>query len=210
MTSVFRVRAVWSGFSGAPGYTNFHFVDLGTDAARNAAGAAVKAFFTSLTAHLMTGWSVAVVPEVTEYNVESGALVSATAMTTVPTAQGGAAPVVAFVGGSGYSIQWNTNLIDHGRRLRGRTYIVPATACFESDGTLTAAAITAAQAAADSLIGAVGADFAIWKRIWTKPTLDMTGAEIKAFKQVQVGGALAPVTGRVVKDSAAQLRTRRT
>jgi len=71
-------------------------------------------------------------------------------------------------------------------------------------------AINLAGTAAAALIGAVGAEFSIWKRIFTKPTLDMTGAEIKAFKQVQVGGALAPVTGYNVKDSAAQLRTRRT
>jgi len=210
MTSVYRVRAVWSGFAGAPGYTNFHFADIGTDAGRNAAGAAVKAWFESQKSCLLAAWAVTVQSEVTEYDMATGVLLGAAAMTTVPTATTGTAPTAAYVGGSGYSIQWNTNLIDHGRRLRGRTFMVPAVGCFENDGTLTAGHIANVYSGATALVGAVGADFSIWKRIWTKPTKDMTLEQAKAFKQVQIGGALAPATGYFVKDMASQLRTRRT
>jgi len=201
---------VWAGFNGAPGYSNFHFADIGTDAGRNAAGAAVHSFFQTLMPHLRISWTVSVLGEVTEYDMATGDLLGAAAMTTVPAFVTGSDTSNSWAGGSGYSVQWNTGLIHTGRRLRGRTYIVPAANVFEADGTMSLTAINLAGTAAAALIGAVGAEFSIWKRIFTKPTLDMTGAEIKAFKQVQVGGALAPVTGYNVKDSAAQLRTRRT
>jgi len=201
---------VWSGFTGSPGYTNFHFQDIGTDTGRNAAGAAVRAFFDSMKQYLLPAWTISVQSEVTEYDMALGDLLGAATMTTVPPAVVGTATPGNWAGGSGFSIQWNTGLIHTGRRLRGRTYIVPAFGCFEADGTLVAAAITAAGSGATALIGAVGAEFAVWKRIWTKPTKDMTLEQAKAFKQEQIGGALAPVTGYFVKDSAAQLRTRRT
>lgn len=210
MTSVYRVRAVWAGFTGAPGYTNFHFTDAGTDAQRNAAGTAVHNWFAGINTFLKQTWSIQVQSEVAEYNVESGELVGAAAMTTVPATVYGMDSTSSWAGGTGFSVQWTTGMIADGRRIHGRTFVVPALGCFEADGTLTGACITAVGSANQALINASGAEFAIWKRVWTKPTLEMTGAQIKAFKQEQIDGKLAIVTGAFVKDTASQLRTRRT
>lgn len=201
MATVYRVRAVWSGFAGAPGYTNFHFQDLTTDTAKNAAGAAVKAFFTSLNTMFSTGWSIAVQSEVTEWDMATGQLTGATNMTTPPTPQAGTVTPVAFAGGSGLCVTWKTGLIYNGRRVIGRTFVVPAMGIYETDGTLTAGAMTTAGTAASGLIAAAGAEMVIWAKTYTKPT--------DGTKPVQIGGNMAPAQSYVVKDMAAQLRSRR-
>lgn len=209
MVSVFKVRATWSGFTGAPGYSNFHYSDLTTDTLRNSAGANVRAFFSALASYFMSTWTIQVGGEVTEYDMTTGDLIGSYTMSTIPTALPGTAAPGAFANGAGFSVQWNTNLIHTGRRLRGRTYIVPAMGCFDTDGTLSSGVSAAVQAAANVLITPSSPEFVVWKRIWTKPTQDMTLAEAKAFKQEQIGGATAPVTSHTLRDMASQLRTRK-
>lgn len=201
MPTAYRVRAVWSGFAGAPGYSNFHFLDLTTDANRNAAGAAVKAFFTAQANSLLTAWTISVQSEVTEWDVATGQLTGAVNMTSPPTPTVGTAAVGPFAGGSGYVITWKTSLIYNGRRVTGRTFIVPAFGVFENDGTLSTTAITNANTAAAGLIGAANADLGVWARTFTKPT--------DGTKPVQIGGTIASANSYLVKDMASQLRSRR-
>jgi len=192
---------VWSGFAGAPGYSNFSFMDLTTDSARNAAGAAIKAFFDGTASARATTWSVAVQSEITEWDSATGVLTGAANMTSPPAPTAGTATLAPFAGGSGYCVTWKTGLIFNGRRVIGRTFMVPGLSTYDNDGTLSTATISAAQAAATALIAAAGADLAIWAKLFTKPT--------DGTKPVQIGGALAPVTSHAVKDMASQLRSRR-
>lgn len=67
--------------------------------------------------------------------------------------------------GVGACVTWNTGLIVNGRRLRGRTFLVPlATSAYDADGTLTASALTALQSFATALLmtGPMG--------VWHRPT----------------------------------------
>lgn len=201
MASVYRVTAIWSGFTGAPGYSKFSFSDLTTDAARNAAGAAIKAYFDGCKAYQQSGWSIGVQPLVQEYNVESGDLVGEATMTTVPSATVGTPASGPFAGGSGFCVTWKTSTIYGGRRTQGRTFHVPAVSCFDTDGTLSSSALIAIRAAADGLVAAPGIDFCIWARSWY---INAEG------KKQAIGGDLGPVTSAVVKDASSQLRTRRT
>ena len=201
MATVYRVRALWSGFPGAPGYTNFSYADLTTDALRNAAGASVRTFFTGISAYLNNAWSIQVQPEVTEYDMVSGQLTGATLMTSVPSVQIGTGGTAVYAGGSGMCVTWKTGVIYNGRRVIGRTFIVPAVSCYETDGTLLAAAQTALTSAATGLISNVGTELCVWAKTFTKPTDDT--------KPVQIGGLLPPVVATSVKDMASQLRSRR-
>lgn len=201
MPSVYRVRSLWSGFQGSPGYTNLHFLDLTTDAARNAAGAATKAFFTAIANNLITTWSVSVQSEVTEWDQATGQLLGAVNMTTPPTPQAGTAAAGPFAGGSGACVTWKTGSIYNGRRVIGRTFLVPLFNCFDSDGTLNSTAITAITTAATGLIGASGAELAVWAKTFVQ--------QGDPPKPVQIGGQAFPVTSHVVKDMASQLRSRR-
>lgn len=198
MVSVYRVTAVWSGFTGAPGYTKFSFADLTDATSRNAAGAKVKQLFVDLAAYRANTWSVLVQPSVDEYDMATGALIGSQLMTVIPTASLGTGGSVAFAGGSGFCITWNTGLILDRRRLRGRTFFIPAESCFETDGTLAAAAITTISTAANTFLAFTAPRPNIWSRQYNT-----------AKPPVQVGGALAPIDTYTLRDTASQLRSRR-
>lgn len=201
MPTVYRVTAIWAGFQGAPGYSKFSFSDLTTEAARNAAGAAVKAYFQALTPYMLNTWTVAIQALVEDFDVATGDLTGENQMTTVPSAAAGSSAATNWVQGSGFFVGWRTSTIYLGRRVQGRTFHVPAVACFDTDGTLSAGSLTAIRAAADGLVAAVGAELCVWAKQWTKP--------VPPAKPVQIGGVLAPVTSSLVKDQASQLRSRR-
>lgn len=200
MAQIYRVTATWSGFQGAPGYSKFCFSDLTTDAARNAAGAAVKAYFTAYAPYMLTSWSVLVSPTVQEYNVGTGTLDAEATMTTPPTSQVGSAALAAFAGGSGLCCTWRTGTIYAGRRVIGRTFMVPGVGVFENDGTIQTVARGAVEAAGNALVAAASCELAIWAKSWS---VGVDG------KPVQTGGQVAPVTSATVKDMASQLRSRR-
>lgn len=198
MPTAYRVAAVWGGFQGAPGYSKFTFMDLVDDTSRNAAGAAVRAFFFAVKQYMDTTWTISVQPNIQGFDMASGTLTSETSMTTTPAVVSGAGPATTWAGGSGYVISWRTGGIFNGRRLQGRTFMVPALAVFETNGTLTSTVIADATAAGNALIAASGAQFAIWGKQYS--TVD---------PKLQIGGALFPVESCTVKDMAAQLRSRR-
>lgn len=202
MPTAYRCTAIWQGFQGAPGYTKLTFVDLATDTQRNAAGAAIRAYFDALKAYMSNNWNVTVSPTVQEFNAVTGELEAETTMSSIPAVVNGTSSANPWAAGSGYFVGWRTTVIFHGRRVQGRTFMVPAVGIFDTDGTLLPAGLTAVQNAAQALIDASGADLAIWAKRWSAAT--------PPAKPVQVDGVVAPVTSRVVKDMASQLRSRRT
>ena len=198
MASVYRITAIWSGFAGAPGYTKFSFSDLTDNNTRNAAGAKVKALFEDLKAYRTASMSVLVQSNVDEFDMATGALLGSASMTTPPTASTGSATPAPYAGGSGFCITWNTSLILNRRRVRGRTFFVPSVGVYENDGTVSAAAVTAIQTAANTFLALTAPRPNIWSRQWSSGT-----------PAVQIGGALAPVDSFTFRDMASQLRSRR-
>lgn len=198
MPSIYRLTAIWSGFQGAPGYTRMTFQGLVDDTKRNAAGLAMRTFFYNLTQFGPTGSSVSVQTNVQEFDVGTGVLLNEVAMTSPPAPVANGAGVNPYAAGSGYSIGWKTTSIFNGRRIAGRTYMVPALGCFENDGSLSTAAISQIGTAANALI-ADTADFSVWAKQMTT-----------AVPPVQIGGQASSVTSYVLKDQASQLRSRRT
>jgi hypothetical protein len=199
MANVSSVTATWQGFSGAPGYSRFHFSELTTPAQAQTAVNAVRSFFGSLGSHLMTTWSVQVSSVVQNTDVASGDLVAEITAPTPPTPVAGTiANTNVYTGGSGYVIDWITGQFWNGRKVRGRTFIVPAVGVYSPDGTISTAAQTTAQNAATALIGTAGITLAIYARKFddSKPPK-------------QQAGAVFAVNGVLVPDRAAQLRTRR-
>lgn len=199
MVSVYRVTAIWSGFTGAPGYSKFSFADLTDAASRNAAGAKVRQLFEDLKSFRFTTWGVLVQPQIDEFDMATGALIGSQVMTTPPTISNGSVAASAYAGGSGFCITWNTSLIYARRRVRGRTFFVPAVpALYDTDGTLTAANITTIGAAANTFLALSAPRPNVWSRQFNT-----------ADPPVQVGGSLAPIDTYTLRDSASQLRSRR-
>lgn len=99
------------------------------------------------------------------------------------------APAAAGVGAC---VTWLTGAVVNGRRLRGRTFIVPVSAGhYESNGTLAAGCLTLLNAWATAMVGVGGLV------IWHRPSPG--GSD----------GSSAPVTGYSIRDHVAVLRSRR-
>jgi len=199
MAEVSRVTAVWSGFTGAPGYTKFSFMPLADDTARNAAGAAIRTFFEALKAYIPNGSSISVQAQIDNLDVVTGQLLGSTAMTTTPASTTSSAASMAYAAGSGFVVTWLGAGVFAGRRIKGRNFIVPAVGCFDTDGTITPTVINAAQVAGAALIATAGADLAIWNRQYNDAT-----------PPVAIAGNLSSATSCTVRDTASQLRSRRT
>lgn len=71
--------------------------------------------------------------------------------------------VQKYAAGVGVRIQWNTNGIRNGRRVRGGTFICPLTeSSLQTDGTLDGSVLAALQTAADNL--AAAGHLLVWSR----------------------------------------------
>lgn len=192
-----RVTARWTGFLGAPGYSNFYFGtafldggllgDVAADAADN-----VSQAVNQLDGILPDGVNIDVESEVAIIDSDSGEVQGFEEVGEVPGASGRGDP--AFAGPVGAVVNWRTNDVRFGRRIRGRTFIVPLhIEAYEGDGTLT----TVTRSALDNFAGAIrqsaiGAEFGVWSR-------PRDGS----------GGVFATAVGHRVPDLAAVLRSRR-
>lgn len=191
--AIARITAVWSGFTGAPGYTNFFFDAFGSGDLVDAETARVRAFFNALTLNLPADVDINVQGEAAILDEVTGELIGYANATTQPAVVAGVA-TGGYSAPSGATIGWQTEAVAKGRRLRGRTFIVPlSNGSYEANGTLTPGTIQALNAAANALIGdGSGPQLVIWSR-------PVAGA----------GGSIGAVTGHRVPDLAAVLRSRR-
>lgn len=199
MPNVSTVTAQWQGFTGAPGYSRFNFLELDTPTKVQTAVNAVRTFFDGVKSALVTTWSVTVSPVVQHRDLATGVLTGEATAATAPTVVNGTQLTsTTYAGGAGYVVDWITGAFWQGRKVRGRTFIVPAVGVFSADGTISAGTITAAQNAGNALIATSGVTFAVWAK-------KFDGAK----PPTQIAGGLFPVQGTLVPDRSAQLRTRR-
>ena len=191
--AITRVTAEWRGFTGAPGYSTFHFHESASGAVVDDARGRVHSFFSELEGVLPSSVEVEVREEVEEFDESSGLLVGYERGTEdLPTITG--SNQGAYAGPAGAVIHWNTNTVVNGRRLRGRTFIVPmVSAGYESDGTLRSLELERLNDAAEYLSGgAFESTFCVWSR-----------------PQGGGSGAVGPVVSHRVPDMVAVLRSRR-
>src|SRR3954469_19909462 len=198
MASVYRVTAIWTGFTGAPGYTKFSFSDLTDNSSRNAAGLKVRTLFQDLAGFFPNATSIAVQPAVDEFDMATGALLGSQLMTTFPSAVTSVVTAGPYAGGSGFCITWNTGLVLSRRRVRGRTFFVPAIGAYDNIGTLSSSCITAIGTATTNFLAWTAPRPTVWSRQYNH-----------ASPPVQVGGALAPIDTYTAREIASKLRSRR-
>jgi hypothetical protein len=210
MANVSTVTVITQGFTGAPGYSKFRFDELSSGAMLNAAGAAVRAFMNAVAAFWPSGANIitAQISPIVQHNeIGTGDLTGESTMSTPPTQVNGlGASGGAYAGGTGAVIHWTTGAVSAGRKVRGRTFLVPLlTSVYSSDGTIISSLQTSVTAAGNALIADTSTTFGIYSRFWDKkpgtPPLDVPPH--------QVGGAFTSANGCVVPDRSAQLRTRR-
>lgn len=196
MAVILRVQARWGGFTGSPGYSVFHFRDFagGDPVTQDATDAAarVRTFFDAIKAYLPFGVTVQVesdVPVLEETNGELQTVLTAASQTVVT---GNASSVAPFASPVGGVITWRTNGVREGRRVRGRTFLVPlSSAAFQADGSLLSAALTTFQTAAGALSTGTGTpDLGVWARPTTKVAADGIWYAVSSYSIPDMGAVL--------------------
>lgn len=191
--AIFRVTAEWSGFNGAPGYSVFHFsASEPTVPNAQAAAEAVQAFMLEARSLMPNVVSIRVSSTVDILDETNGVLQASLSITALPTLTGMVAG--AYSAPSGAVVHWLTMDTRNGRRVRGRTFLVPlASASYDGQGTLVPTTLDRLNTAATALRTATPV-----LEIWGRPSAP--GA---------TDGGAYQVTGSSVPDMAAILRSRR-
>lgn len=198
--SLLRTKVRWTIPGAGTALTILHWappeVGAGTQLTADDAAAKTHAFLTPLLPILPNVVSVEALAEVEEINESTGDLIGFWTTPSNATRFGTAAAGVGWSAPSGAVISWQTGGVRNGRRIRGRTFVVPlSTSVYDASGTLTAIALTALNNAANALTG--GSDLTDF-RVWGRPTV-----------AAPASGQSAVVLGHRVPDMAAILRSRR-
>jgi hypothetical protein len=155
---MYRYRVDWSVPGGGGGASLFYLdsVAASSQADRNNAVAAIRAFFDSMRTRAPSGVSWAFPGELATCNDSTGTVVgysSVTAPSGVSAAGSG-----SYAAGVGCRIDWLTDGVLAGRRVKGRTFFVPMTASnFDSAGTIDGAALSSMQGYVNTLVSALQA-----------------------------------------------------
>jgi hypothetical protein len=195
-----RVKSKWTGFNGAPGYTNFYFRDFSagnepTQAQADGAVARTSTFWANVKSRFPTNVTVQVQGDVEVVEETTGEMKSVFSVTP-PVAHVGSATSSIYSGPVGAVINWRTDGVRNGRRVRGRTFLVPiANENFAVDGTLDNTKQASILSAAVALADSTGTpDLGVWARPTSPGATD---------------GAWWLVKAATVPDMAAVLRSRR-
>jgi len=191
---IHRIKARWTGFNGAPGYSVFHgdAATEGVAATAQDQADAVRLFFDGIVSRLPSIVRINVESQVEVLDETTGQIIDIVAITQPPTSAGAVAG--SYSAPSGAVINWNTNGVRNGRRVRGKTFLVPlAGTAYDGDGTLISSVHSQIQAAATTL-----AESFSGLVTFARPTAP--GA---------ADGAIYPIVSATVPDKAAILRSRR-
>lgn len=168
MTEMLRVTVNWTGFNGAPGYTNLHFRDFTEgpvdQAMADGSVAKVDSWIANWQSSLPSTVKFQVNPQVQRIEDTTGDLVGF--FNTTPAAQRTGTGTGSYSAASGMCFNWYTNGVRNGRRIRGRTFVVPVAGnALGPDGTLDDTKVTGLRTATASLLSATGSgDFGVWSR----------------------------------------------
>lgn len=200
MPDIARVKLKWSGFVGGPGLSVFHFMtDAGTPPDNTdclAVATRVRAFADAIKGMIPATVSLTVDPAVEIITSPGGTLTTIENVTPPAVVNSTASGTIVYSAASGAVISWRTAGIRNGRRVRGRTFLVPLHGnAYQNDGSLDAGYIGTLNTAATALrdIGS-NIDLCVYGRESAPGALD---------------GVVHRVTSHNVPDMAAILKSRR-
>lgn len=185
MASLYRLTVRMDGWPGAPGFMTFYCKSP------TPFRSAVVAFVDDVRISMPSVITFTVPNQLDVLEDSTGELTGIETEGTEYVVNGGAGG--DFSAPSGACVTWITNAFVAGRRVRGRTFLVPIVSeCYDVDGSIDAPNLARFRDAALDLFTAC--DLAIWHR----PT-SPGGSD----------GSAHEVTGSAVRDRAAVLRSRR-
>ena len=153
--SIYRVRAVTSGWVGAPGLTTFYFQTIADPQFSSLAGAQalaarVRLYFEGAKGLVPGSWVAQVNGTVDMLNESNGELTQSWAIAPPAFTQGtGAVGYLPLA--TALNVALNTESVVGGHRVRGRSFFGPVGGVGENDGSPAPAAITTLENAAASL-----------------------------------------------------------
>lgn len=195
MTSIDRAYVVWSNFPGGPG-VSVHYAFPG-----NGVAAKLRTFYNALAGILPINLTIQVPGSGDTIEDTTGEIVGGWSGTTPAVVVGTLNSV--YTAPSGCSTRWLTGGVVRGRRLRGRTFIVPMGGTNSTQqGTWNSTTVATIQAAADALIASANPGLCIWNRPQKAVT---TGPH----PHPAYPGSSAQVTAAQVKSEVNILKSRR-
>jgi hypothetical protein len=182
-----KVTINWTGLPGGPGYTNLYFQDITggsaidqtvVDSAVSKTDAWLGVFRASLPNNITTQVSATV--EAIEET--TGALVGF--WTGTPAAAAVGTGGTTYAAGAGAVVSWYTSTVKNGRRIRGRTFMVPlAGASYQDDGTIVNSKFTSWNTATTTLIATgASAELGVWSRPSSPGASDGDWALVTSFR----------------------------
>jgi len=197
MTDLYRIRAAWTGFPGAPGVSTFYGLTSGTSLSD------LRAFFLAIATQLPADVTVQVENTGDVIEDTTGALTGAWSDAPVLPVTGSAPP--PYAAPTGVMLKWATTTIVDGHRLKGRTFLVPsAGGVFDIDGSINSASMAVLNGAATVLGAAVLGNIVIWHRPRAARPADGSRPAVTAR-----AGGHGLITACSVPDEAVVLRSRR-
>lgn len=205
MAAMLRTLSTWTGFSGAPGYTSLYFEHTDPpSAAANAATDATRGLWVGLSSMLPNDVTVTVSSTVEEVDDAEGELIGEIISTTTLTPTTGA-DSGTWTAAAGVCLNWTTSSIHHGRRVKGRTFVVPlGGVAYDNNGTIGGTPYTSIRAAANAFVVFPGVDPVVWCRPKYGPK-PAGGGDRPLLR----AGAHYAITGYLVNDKVAVLKSRR-
>ena len=179
---LYRVTALWSGGKIGSGFTNMFFT-AGISTAQLCADAVRSFLFTCYGAGgaaLPAGVTINFQAGVDTLDDDTGQLVTTTPITAPLPITGSDNTAYAAVAGA--CVTWLTQGVITGKRVRGRTFLVPMGGSgLQSDGTLATQKVTDINTAAQALISAAP-EFTIWRRPSSVSAADGSAHPVLAFR----------------------------
>lgn len=190
-----RYQVSWQNWPGAPGVTSF-FTD---PASGNPDPAPLRTFFNALAGLLPSGLTITVPATGDLIEETTGQLAGTWTATPTPTVVTGT-NTNTYAGNAGAVVHWLSTDVVNGRRVRGRSFLVPlGSSVFDTAGSLSSGTLTTIQTAAAALLAS-----ATWHPVvWARPYTDPAGIHPSRV------GSKHPATSYRVPDLAISLRSRR-
>ena len=170
LLSMFKVKVRWSGFIGSPGWSNFYFDGPDgtflTPADAPLCADRVSTFLTAIKNQFYSDLNWTIQSDVEAISPATGELLNIHNIGPRAAITGGTAKT-PYSAASGIVVTWRTNGVRNGRRVRGRTFLVPAATSSYQDDTVLTTALTTFQTAASAL---ATPSANIHLGVWSRPT----------------------------------------
>lgn len=187
MATISRHSIVWTGFLGAPGISHFYTNASDDDTFHSA----LNTWKGTWAANLPDDVTLTLKAEVEQLNDTDGQLVGAFTIGSDSTTSG--ANTSGFSAASGVVVNWLTAGFVAGRRVRGKTFMVPISGgAYDTNGTVEANALQFMRTSTATFQNAVQGIMVVWSR--PRPTLNGSSHEVTSWS---------------IPDKVAVLRSRR-